>query len=173
MRDVTLLMPLVQTPLRIIIWLFSTVVPKNVCTRECKVTLVAFSGLFLIVDCVFSNYLSQMMHSLIGCIYLAFLHCLFSNVSSNCQLERMHNHIGCIYLAFLHCGFSNVSSNCLPKRMHNHIGCIYLASYQFLSLLQDFPHCHSFQEFSPSQNLDLSTTDVSRALNVWYSNWIG
>ena len=26
-------------------------------------------------------------------------------------------------LTFLHCAFSNVSSNCLPKKRHSHIGC--------------------------------------------------
>ena len=38
----------------------------------------------------------------------------------------MHSHIGHIYLTFLHCAFSNVSSNCLPEMMQNHIGCICL-----------------------------------------------
>ena len=64
------------------------------------------------------------MQSHTSCIYLAFLHCGFSNVSSNGLPERMHNHIGCIFLAFLHCAFSNVPSKCLPHRMQSHIGCI-------------------------------------------------
>ena len=37
--------------------------------------------------------------------------CEFSNVASNCISERMHSHTGCICLVFLHCVFSNVSSN--------------------------------------------------------------
>ena len=60
----------------------------------------------------------------VGCICLIFLHCVFSNVSSNCLHQRMHSHIGCICLTFLHCVFSNVSSNRLYVRMHSHIGCI-------------------------------------------------
>ena len=120
----------------------------------------------IFLHCAFSNVsskgLHERMHNHTGCICLTFLHCAFSNVSSKHLHKRLHSRIGCICLTFRHCVFSNVSLNCLPKRMHNHIGCIYLASYQFLSLLQDLPHCHSFQEFSPSQNLDLSTTDVSR-----------
>ena len=51
----------------------------------------------------------EWMQSHIGCICLAFLHCVFSNVSSNGLYRRMHNHIGCICLSFLHCVFSNVS----------------------------------------------------------------
>ena len=35
----------------------------------------------------------------------------------------MRNRIGCICLSFLHCGFSNVSSNRWHKRMQNCIGC--------------------------------------------------
>ena len=46
---------------------------------------------------------------------LTFLHCVFSNVSSNGVHERMHNYTGCICLPFLHCAFSNVSSNYLPQ----------------------------------------------------------
>ena len=54
------------------------------------------------------------------------LHCVFSNVSSNCLPQRMQNHIGCICL-FLHCVFSNAFSNFLRLRMHIRIGCIYLS----------------------------------------------
>ena len=82
-----------------------------------------------------------------GCICLTFLHCAFSNVSSNglhewmhnhtgcicltfphsnCLPQRMQNHTGCICLTFLHCAFSNVSSKRLDKRMQNHTGCICL-----------------------------------------------
>ena len=58
---------------------------------------------------------------------LTFLHCVFSNVVSNCVQQRMQNHIGCICLAFLHCAFSDVSSNPLLEQMHSHIGCICLS----------------------------------------------
>ena len=54
--------------------------------------------------------LDQSMQSHIGCICLAFLHCVFSNVPSNCLPAKMHSHIGCIYLTFLRYVFSNVSS---------------------------------------------------------------
>ena len=102
------------------------------------------------------------MYSHIGCICLTFLHCAFSDVSSNClhcmrgckltsvayvwsfstvltnvSLNwlpvRMQSHIGYIYLTFLCCVSSNVFSNCLPGRMQSHIGCICLI----------FPHCVS------------------------------
>ena len=76
---------------------------------------------------VSSSGLHKKMHSHIGCMCLIFLHCVFSKVSLNCWLERMQTHIGCICLPFLHCVFSNVSSKRLHKRMQNHIGCICLA----------------------------------------------
>ena len=38
--------------------------------------------------------------------------------------EGYCNFIACISLAFLHCEFSNVSSNCLPQRMQSPIDCI-------------------------------------------------
>ena len=41
-------------------------------------------------------------------ILLAFLRCVFSNLSSSCLPERMQSHTGC---TFLHCVFSNESSN--------------------------------------------------------------
>ena len=39
------------------------------------------------------------------------LHCELSNAFSNCLPEYMLNHTCCICLTFLHCVFSNVSSN--------------------------------------------------------------
>ena len=62
----------------------------------------------------------------IGFICLTFLHCAFSNVSSNRLPKKRHSHIGCICLSFLHCAFSNVSSNRLPNKRHSHIDCICL-----------------------------------------------
>ena len=85
-------------------------------------TMKAFETFKLFFIC-----LPGTMHIRIDCIRLAFLHCVFSNVSSNCLYRRMHNHTGCIYLTFPHYGFSNVSANCLQMRMHDHIGCICLS----------------------------------------------
>ena len=86
------------------------------------------------------------MHSHTGCICLSFLHCVFSNVSSNCLLEWMQSHIGCIYMIFLQCVFSNVSSKRLHAKMYSHTG--YTLSY-----LWRFPHLlcsnHDFQKFLP------------------------
>ena len=73
-----------------------------------------------------SNRLPERKQSHTGCICLTFRHCAFSDVSSNGLCERMHNHIVCICLTFLHCVSSNVSSNRLHNRMQSHIGCICL-----------------------------------------------
>ena len=96
--------------------------------------LVTFVCLFSTVRFQMSLQMPEKRHSRIGCICLAFLHCVFSNVSSNCLGVRMQSHIGCICSTFLHCAFSNVSSNCLPKKRHNHIGYICLT----------FLHCAFF-----------------------------
>ena len=66
------------------------------------------------------------MQSHICGICLTFLHCVFSNASSNRLPERTHSHIGCIFFTFRHCAFSNVSPRRLHKRMSSHIGCICL-----------------------------------------------
>ena len=66
------------------------------------------------------------MQSHIDSICLTFLHCVFSNVGSNCLPEKRHSHIGYICLTFLHCVFSNVPTNGLLEKMHSHIGCICL-----------------------------------------------
>ena len=49
------------------------------------------------------------MQSLINFIYLTFLHCGFSNVSSKHMQETIKRHIDCIYLTFLHCQHNTVS----------------------------------------------------------------
>ena len=68
---------------------------------------------------IMTNWLSPTPpSSLFNFIYLTFLHCVFSNVSSNCWYGGMKTHTGCICLAFLRCVFSNASSNCLAERMH-------------------------------------------------------
>ena len=78
------------------------------------------------------------MYSHTGCIGLiwwhCFLHCVFSNVSSNCLHQKMQIHTGCICLTFLHYVFSNASSKCLNKRMQSRIGCIYLTFLHFVFL---------------------------------------
>ena len=86
------------------------------------------------------------MHNYISCIYLTFLYCVFSNVSSNglpdrcivtldafvlgfllcsfSNMSRRHIHTGCICLIFFHCVLSSVSSNCRPQRIQRRTGCI-------------------------------------------------
>ena len=88
---------------------------------------------------------------LYGCICLTYLHCVFSNESSNRLYKKMHCHKGCIFyfcplrvfnvfwncllekkqshtdwicLNFLHCVFSNESSNCMFGKMHSYTNCI-------------------------------------------------
>ena len=69
----------------------------------------------MILD-VSSNGLPQRMHSHIGCICLAFLHCAFSNVSSSGLLEMRHSRIGCICVTFLlHYWFSQGNININPS----------------------------------------------------------
>ena len=123
-------------------------------TKDCVILLAAFTFCHLcVIKCLLKG-LPEKMHSDINCICLAFLHCRFSNDSSNCLHQQMNSHIGCIYLTFLrcaflnvsskrlhkwlhshigricltflHCAFSNVSSNCLPEKMQSHIDCICL-----------------------------------------------
>ena len=88
------------------------------------------------LHCAFSNVssngLPEKRHIHIGRTFFTFLHCAFSNVSSNFLPERMQSHIDCICLTFLHCAFSNVSSNGLLEQMHSHIGCICLKIPEFL-----------------------------------------
>ena len=101
--------------------------------KQCASKLCNFIGYIwsTFLHCEFSNVssngLREMMQSHTGCICLAFLHCEFSNVSSNPLLEQMHSHIGCIGSTFLHCVFSNVSSDRLLEKRQRHIGCICLA----------------------------------------------
>ena len=99
------------------------VVPKVACSKGCMITLAASYDFFPLWDLecihILAGQVDVMLH--IGCIYLTFLHCAFSNVSSNCLLVWMQSYIGCIYLTFLHCAFSNVSSNCLHEKGHSHI----------------------------------------------------
>ena len=62
------------------------------------------------------------MQSHTGRTCLIFLHCAFSNASSNCQLGLMQSHTGRTCLIFLHCAFSNASLNCQLGLMQSRIG---------------------------------------------------
>ena len=98
-------------------------VPKALAWEDAKshrLHLFVFSLLCLFIWAL--KELGSVHASRTGCICLSFLHCVFSNVSSNCLHEKMHNHTGCICLTFLQCVSSNVSSNYPPERMHNHTG---------------------------------------------------
>jgi len=58
---------------------------------------------------------------------LSFIYCFgFLNVFSRSLLERMNNHTCYISFPFLHCVFSNGSSEHFYKRMLSRTGCIYL-----------------------------------------------
>ena len=87
----------------------------------------------IFLHCVFSNDssngLPERMHNHIGCIYLTFLHYVFSNVSPNRPPQRMQSHTGCMCWSFLHCAFLNASLNGLPWRRYIHTGCICKPSY--------------------------------------------
>ena len=82
------------------------------------------------------------MHSHTGCICVAFLHCMFSYVSSNDMSVRVHSRIGCICVGFPHCAFLNVSSRRLDERMHSHIGynCLTSLHCAFLSVISKSVH---------------------------------
>ena len=71
---------------------------------------------------------------------MTFLHCVYSNVSSNCLPEMMHNHTGCICWTFPHRVFSHEPSNCFCKRTHNCAGCICSTLRDLYSFPWGFPH---------------------------------
>ena len=115
------------------VWLFSTVCcqmsPQIAYPRRCIVTLVAFVGLFPTVHFQMcpqmacsrrSNCLPERMQSHIGCIYLTFLHCAFSNVSSKRPSERLHNHTGYICLIFPCVHWQLFHWNSSPGNYHDH-----------------------------------------------------
>ena len=85
------------------------------------------------------------------CICLTFLHCVSSNVSSNCLYERMYNHTDCICLTFPRCALSNVLWEHLNIWMKIHIGCTCVTPYLGHSLPRYQQHRHSFQA---TQNLE-------------------
>ena len=98
------------------------------------------------------------MHSHTGCICLAFLQCVFSNVSWKCLPKKRQSHMGCICWTFPHCAFSSVSLNRLSKRTYSYTGCICLTSHlcHFLSFslelqyLNWFCSNHSCHDFDPT-----------------------
>ena len=105
-----------------ICWLFSFIMLHHPCSSVCpKAGVKLHCFYFTFLHCVFSNVssncLSEKMYSHIGCIYLTFLLCEFSNVPAKNLDQSMQSHIGYICLTFLHCAFSNVSSNCLAEKM--------------------------------------------------------
>ena len=60
--------------------------------------------------------------------------------------ENRHSHIGCICVTFLHCAFSNVSSNCLQQKRHIHIGCIFLKYWHHLLFSSGFFLLHPLNQ---------------------------
>ena len=98
---------------------------QTACLRGC-IGCIGLTFLHCGFSNVSSNCLPVKMQSHIGCICLIFHHCALSNVSSKCLSVRMHSHTGCICFTFLHCAFSNVPSNLLHEKMQSHIGCICL-----------------------------------------------
>ena len=61
-------------------------------------------------------YLDQRRHNRIGCIGLAFPHCVFSSASSNFLFDTVNTYNGCICLSFSHCAFPNATSNFLDQK---------------------------------------------------------
>ena len=111
--------------------------PQNACIKWFNVTLVDLSPL-CVIKCLlkalaWEDVKSHWLH------FFTFLHCVFSNVSSNRLPEQKQSHIGCICLTFLHCAFSNVFSNRLPEKRHNHNGCICLTWWH----LHPLNGCHN------------------------------
>ena len=116
-----------------------TYVMDNFIPNSVSIGFICLTFLHCAFSNVSSNRLPKKRHSHIGCIYLTFLHCAFSNVVSNRLPEKMHSRIGCICLTCLcHFAFSNVASNCLVEKRNSRIGCISLT----------FLHCASSNEFS-------------------------
>ena len=71
---------------------------------------------FFHIACMFfSHCLHEKMHSHSVHIYMVFLHCVFSYVSSNFWHQQTQSHTGCICLFFPQCSFS-VHLHCLTER---------------------------------------------------------
>ena len=83
------------------------------------------------------------------------LHCELSNAFSNCRPEYMLNHTCCICLTFLHCVFSNVSSNSWEDIKSHWLHLFdFFVFLNAISNCQNFPNCekknsHTGCDFSP------------------------
>ena len=94
----------------------------------CFTTFLTFSTfyniwlLFYNVQCVGYAFKSN----LVAFVSIFFFCFGFLNVFSRSLLERMNNHTCYISFPFLHCVFSNGSSEHFYKRMLSRTGCIYL-----------------------------------------------
>ena len=121
------------------------------------------------LHCVFSNVsslrLPERIYNHIGSICLAFPHCVFSNASSNYLHLRMQSCIGSICLAFLHCVLSNVSSNCLNKGMQSYIGRTYVTFFQsFLYFSLKILNCSCFYSNRVVQDQNSSPAQHGRTV---------
>ena len=67
---------------------------KICCPRGCIVTPIAFVWILSTVCCQMSPQIRIQSH--INCIWLAFLHCVFSNGPSKRQKKKIYNHTDCI-----------------------------------------------------------------------------
>ena len=105
---------------------FDSILNLTELDRRGKVTLQFWLHFFSTALCfsnVASNHLHKKRHSLIAGICLTFLHSAFQMCpQTTCLRGGIVTLIA--FFTFLHCAFSNVSSNCLPLRMQSHIGCI-------------------------------------------------
>ena len=110
------------------------------CCKKTDIGYICLTFLHCAFSNVSSNGLPEKRHSGTDYICLAFLHCVFSNVFSNCLPKKRHSHIGCICSTFLRCAFSNVSSNGLHEKRHIHIGCTCLTLWHCQSFSSGFPH---------------------------------
>ena len=77
-----------------------------------------------------------MTHIHIGCIYLTFLHYVFSSASLNGLPEKMHSHTGCNYEPWFRGVIYNAYSNPIPDQMYSHIDHTYLTKIESEILLK-------------------------------------
>ena len=91
------------------------------------------------------EYESKRTKKYIGCICLIYLHCVFSNVSSNCLSERIQKCIGYICLIFLYCGLHlfDFSTECVFNMCPQGI----VAFFAFIRFSPTNPLIHSTNLF--------------------------
>ena len=106
------------------VWLFSAMCFQMACLRWGKVTLI-LAFLHCVFLSVYSNCVSVRMQShLVTFVWLFSTVCFQMSPEMACHRGCiLHRHIGCICLIFLHCVFSNVNRQ-------SHIGCICLTFLQ-------------------------------------------